>query len=84
MGDSGFQNMTEESSGKMIDIYLDQKEAEAKLERQYVAKIKSVLSPRQTWRFIRFEGDFRRSLMEKMSGGEDDQSKKQRGQRGGY
>lgn len=74
IGVDGFRNMSDENAMKMLDIYLDQKEAELKLERKYIARFKDVLNPKQTWAMVRFEGDFRRSVLDKMMKRRDENS----------
>lgn len=66
-----YENMSDEAANKMLDTYLEQKEAEAKIEKEYLTKFKEVLSPQQTWKLVRFEGEFRRSLMQRLSRSRD-------------
>ncbi|MCE7993232.1 MAG: hypothetical protein HEP71_14695 [Roseivirga sp.] len=66
VGADGFRNMSDENASKMLDIYLDQKEAELKLEREYMKKFDGVLEARQVWAVIRFEGEFRRDFIDKL------------------
>ena len=80
-GPEGFRNMSEENASKMLDIYFDQKGAELALEKKYVMRFKEVLKPRQTWAMVRFEGDFRRTVLDKMMKRREG-AKQQRGQRG--
>lgn len=61
-----FRNMSDDNASKMLDMYFDQKEAELKLEREYMKKFQEVLTRRQVWSIIRFEGDFRREFMNKL------------------
>tara|TARA_R110001599_G_scaffold41503_3_gene125512 strand:- start:5108 stop:5563 length:456 start_codon:yes stop_codon:yes gene_type:complete len=75
-----FRNMKEGDAGKLLDIYLDQKQAELDLEKTYVAKFNGVLDARQVWKVITFEGDFRRSLYRKL-GNEEDKEPKRGGNR---
>ncbi|MFT6871120.1 MAG: hypothetical protein ACJAVN_000117 [Roseivirga sp.] len=67
--DEGTRNISDESADKMLAIYLEQKQAELDLEKIYLSRFKEVLSMRQVWRVIRFDSDFRRSLMERVSRG---------------
>lgn len=62
----GFRNMSDENASKMLDIYMDQKEAELKLEREYMKKFEAVLTAKQVWAVIRFEGEFRRDFINKL------------------
>lgn len=66
VGTDGFRNMSEENASKMLDIYFSQKEAELALEKKYIQRFKEVLKPRQAWAMVRFEGDFRRTVLDKM------------------
>ena len=67
--DKGTRNISDENADKMLAIYLEQKQAELDLEKIYLSRFKEVLSMRQVWRVIRFDSDFRRSLMERVSRG---------------
>ena len=67
--DEGTRNISDENADKMLAIYLEQKQAELDLEKIYLSRFKEVLSMRQVWRVIRFDSDFRRSLMERVSRG---------------
>ena len=62
----GFQNMSDENANKMLDIYFEQKEKETALEKVYVKRFTEVLEPIQVWKIIRFEGEFRRTLMQRL------------------
>lgn len=66
VGSEGFRNMSDENASKMLDIYMDQKEGELKLEREYMKKFDNVLSAKQVWAVIRFEGEFRRDFINKL------------------
>lgn len=66
VGADGFRNMSDENAAKMLDIYFDQKEAELKVERKYVSRFREVLNPRQTWAMVRFESDFRRTVIDRI------------------
>ena len=66
VADRNYENMTDQQASQMIDVYIEQKEAEAKIEKKYLEKFKAVLTPQQTWKVIRFEGEFRRSLMQRL------------------
>lgn len=65
--DRNYENMTDEAATKMLDIYIEQKEAEAAIEKEYLVKFKEVLTPQQTWKLVRFDSEFRRSLMQRLS-----------------
>ncbi len=80
-GTEGFRNMSEENAGKMLDIYFDQKGAELALEKKYVVRFRKVLKPRQTWAMVRFEGEFRRTVLDKMMKRREG-TRQQRGQNG--
>lgn len=60
------RNMKEEDADKLLDIYLDQKQAELDVEKTYMKKFNEVLNSRQVWRMVSFESDFRRSLYDRM------------------
>lgn len=66
VGSEGFRNMSDENASKMLDIYMDQKEAELKLEREYMKKFEAVLTAKQVWAVIRFESEFRRDFIDKL------------------
>ena len=66
VGADGFRNMSDENATKMLDIYLDQKQAELNLEKKYVVQFREVLNPKQTWAMVRFEGEFKRTVLDKM------------------
>lgn len=63
----GTRNVSDENADKMLDIYLDQKQAELDLEKKYLSRFKKVLTMRQVWRVIRFDSDFRRDIFERAS-----------------
>lgn len=63
----GTRNVTDENANKMLDIYLDQKQAELDLEKKYLSRFKKVLTLRQVWRVIRFDSDFRRDIFDRAS-----------------
>ncbi len=67
--DKDSRSLSDENADKMLDIYLDQKQAELDLEKKYLGRFKEVLSMKQVWRVIRFDSDFRRSLMQRVSRG---------------
>ncbi|WP_139135246.1 hypothetical protein [Roseivirga sp. 4D4] len=67
--EEGTRNISDENADKMLEIYLDQKQAELDLEKEYLSRFKEVLTLRQVWRVIRFDSDFRRSLMQRVSRG---------------
>ncbi len=77
VGANGFRNMSDENASKMLHIYMDQKEAELKLEREYMKKFEGVLTAKQIWAVIRFEGEFRRDFFDKLR-----QQRGREGQRG--
>lgn len=72
----GSRNLSDENADKMLEIYLDQKQAELNLEKEYLKQFKQVLTLRQVWRVIRFDSDFRRSIMQQV-GRERGQRKKE-------
>ncbi len=82
--DEGTRNISDENADKMLTMYLEQKQAELDLEKRYLGRFKKVLTMQQVWRFIRFDSDFRRSLMERVSRGNqpDDERKPDKGNRG--
>jgi hypothetical protein len=61
------RSLNDEDAKKMLDIYLDQKQAELDLEKIYLKRFDEVLDSRQVWKVITFDSDFRRSLMRKIS-----------------
>jgi len=67
--DKDSRSLSDENADKMLDIYLEQKQAELDLEKKYLGRFKEVLSMKQVWRVIRFDSDFRRSLMQRVSRG---------------
>ncbi|WP_323756652.1 hypothetical protein [Roseivirga sp.] len=71
------RNMKEEDADKLLDIYLDQKQAELDVEKTYMKKFNEVLNSRQVWRMVSFESDFRRSLYDRMR--RDDKEEPKRG-----
>ncbi len=75
--DEGTRKISDENADKMLAMYLEQKQAELDLEKKYLGRFKKVLTMQQVWRFIRFDSDFRRSLMERVSRGNrpDDERK---------
>jgi len=81
IGTDGFKNMSDDNASKMLDIYLEQKEAELALEKKYVVRFREVLKPKQTWAMVRFEGEFRRTVLDKMMKRREGM-KQQRGQKG--
>ena len=81
--DGGVRNMSDENANKMLDIYLDQKQAELDLEKKYLTKFKDVLEMRQVWMVIRFDSDFRRSLMQRVSRGNRTDAKPKKQNTGG-
>ena len=69
IGQNGLQNISDENANQMLDIYFEQKEKEMALEKTYVKRFMEVLEPIQAWKIIRFEGEFRRMLMQQLRGG---------------
>ncbi|OEK05248.1 hypothetical protein BFP71_17755 [Roseivirga misakiensis] len=67
----GTRNVSDENADKMLEIYLEQKQAELNLEKEYLGRFKKVLSLKQVWRVIRFDSDFRRDLFERASRNRD-------------
>jgi len=63
----GWRNMSDANADKMLDIYLEQKQAELDLEKEYLGKFNAVLDKGQIWMVIRIDSDFRRSLMKRIS-----------------
>lgn len=70
VSETGWRNLSDENANKMLDIYVEQKQAELDLEKEYLQKFRKVLDTRQVWMVIRIDSDFRRSLMKRLS--EDD------------
>lgn len=81
--DEGTRNISDENADKMLAIYLEQKQAELDLEKIYLGRFKGVLTMRQVWRVIRFDSDFRRSLMERVSRGNQTDGKPRPNNAGG-
>ena len=65
--DGGWRNLSDANADKMLDIYLEQKQAELDLEKEYLGKFNEVLNKGQIWMVIRIDSDFRRSLMKRIS-----------------
>lgn len=81
--DEGTRNISDENADKMLAIYLEQKQAELDLEKIYLNRFKGVLTMRQVWRVIRFDSDFRRSLMQRVSRGSETEGKSKPNDSGG-
>ncbi|WP_420387302.1 hypothetical protein [Roseivirga sp.] len=79
VSENGWRNMSDENADKMLDIYLEQKQAELDLEKEYLAKFNKVLDKGQIWMVIRIDSDFRRSLMRRISD-KDDRPKDDKGE----
>ncbi len=75
------RNMKEEDANTLLDIYLDQKQAELDVEKTYMKKFSEVLNSRQIWRMISFESDFRRSLIDRSMKNDDKEEPKRGGNR---
>ncbi len=58
--------LSDENADKMLDIYLGQKQASLDLEKKYLNRFKEVLTHKQVWMVIRFDSDFRRSIMQRI------------------
>jgi len=67
VSESGWRNMSDTNADKMLDIYLDQKQAELDLEKEYLTRFNKVLDKGQIWMVIRIDSYFRRSLMKRIS-----------------
>lgn len=67
VSETGWRNISDENANKMLDIYVEQKQAELDLEKEYLQKFRKVLDTRQVWMVIRIDSDFRRSLMKRLS-----------------
>lgn len=67
VSENGWRNMSDANANKMLDIYLEQKQAELDLEKDYLGKFNKVLDKGQIWMVIRIDSDFRRSLMRRIS-----------------
>lgn len=74
----GSREISEENAGQMLDIYMDQKQAQLNLEKKYLVKFKEVLSAKQVWMVIRFDSDFRRSIMQRNFGRQTGKSGRER------
>lgn len=72
------KSLSEDDAKKMLDIYLEQKQAELDLEKIYLKRFDEVLDAQQVWKVITFDSDFRRSLMRKISE-EENREPRQRG-----
>lgn len=73
--DDGTRNVSEDNADKMLNIYLSQKQAELDLEKKYLAEFKEVLTISQVWRLVRYDSEFRRSLIDRVSRGGDNREK---------
>jgi len=71
----GTRSVSEENADKMLDIYIEQKQAELDLEKAYLGRFKQVLTLRQVWRVIRFDSDFRRDILDRASRGRREEKK---------
>ncbi|GHE68343.1 hypothetical protein GCM10011340_25150 [Roseivirga thermotolerans] len=71
VGANGWKNMTDENADKMLEVYLEQKQAELDLEKKYLTRFNEVLDKNQIWMVIRIDSDFRRSLMKRISDDKD-------------
>lgn len=67
VSENGWRNMSDANADKMLDIYLEHKQAELNLEKDYMSKFNQVLDKGQIWMVIRIDSDFRRSLMKRIS-----------------
>jgi tRNA U34 5-carboxymethylaminomethyl modifying GTPase MnmE/TrmE len=67
-----YSSMSEADAKKMLEVYVIQKEAEAKIEKDYLPKFQKVLSAQQTWLLITSEAEFRRSLMQRLGRSRED------------
>ncbi len=79
VSETGWRNMSAENANKMLEVYLEQKQDELDLEKEYLAKLNKVLDKGQIWMVIRIDSDFRRSLMKRIS---DDRDRPSRGNNG--
>lgn len=73
------RNLSDEDARKMLDIYLEQKQAEIDLEKIYLKKFDAVLESKQVWMVITFDSDFRRSLMKRISDDSESEGRERRG-----
>lgn len=66
-----YSDMTVSDASKMLEVYVAQKEAEATIEKKFLPKFQKVLTAQQTWLLITSEGEFRRSLMQRLGKSRD-------------
>lgn len=66
ISNNGFKNISDEDASSLLDLYLEQKQAELNLEKKYLGRFKEVLSPQKVWMVVRFDSDFRRSIMQRL------------------
>ena len=60
------RNLSDENANNMLDIYLEQKQAELELEKIYLKKFQKVLPANKVWTLLRFDSEFRRNLMQRI------------------
>ena len=66
VAEEGLRNISDENAVKMLEIYMEQKQAELNLEKEYLDKFQSVLPPTKVWMVLRFDSEFRRNLMQRI------------------
>ena len=66
--EKGIENMTEANASKMLDIYMEQKQAELNLEKTYLSRFGKIMPSTKVWMVLRFDSEFRRSLMQRING----------------
>lgn len=63
----GLRNLSDEAAKEMLSIYMDQRQSELDLEKEYVSKFAEAIPPQKVWMVIRIDGEFRRHLMQRLS-----------------
>lgn len=65
--EDGVQSISENNAGKMLDLYVEQKQAELDLEKTYLSKFQKIMPSAKVWMVLRFDSEFRRSIMQRIN-----------------
>lgn len=65
--EEGMEKITEANAAKMLDIYVEQKQAEINLEKAYLGRFQKILPSTKVWMVLRFDSEFRRSIMQRIN-----------------
>ena len=58
--------LNDENANAILELYLNNKQKELDLEREYMGKFKEVITPKQAVQLIKVEEDFKKMILQKL------------------